>query len=601
VFDQVASLNPPDQHSPPPGYTPPLLFSKMLEERDVMVAMRDGVKLCIDIYRPDAPGAFPVLVSIAAHNKEFNTPEYARAALNSQPAWSRVWMGGAEAGDSDFLTSRGYVHVVGNTRGSGKSQGGGDAHWDYHDIIEWAALQPWCDGNVGMIGLSAFAGPQFEAAALHPPHLRAIFAYGAPTWQKFRDIYPGGVLHPFIYLLDALTVTHQNRGAPGPLPPALEKKWQEAMANPDFVMYPNIYNILTMKGQIFPGLFAALIDPFETEESMQEAEKRLESVTIPTYTGASFSAYTYKRQLQGCQQAFQSISAPKKFMLSGPAQIERPFHSFHDEVLRWFDHWLKGKDTGVMKEPPVKVWVTGENKWRFAEDWPIPHTRWTRLYLHSWERLRSEAFTPGARDASQAPDAFLQMPPTQTDTIQRLRYMTEPLSEDLLVIGPMALTLYASIDDDDTNWIVIVKDLGPDVSVRTAREGEMRVPGDLHERELSRGWLKASHRALDPRRSKPWKPWHSLTREAWSPVVPGEINEYAIEILSTANLFRKGHRVCVDITSLDLPTGPAGATSVEYVPYHICRSRTVVHKVYHNEKYPSHLLLPVIPEGQTAA
>jgi hypothetical protein len=162
------------------------------------------------------------------------------------------------------------------------------------------------------------------------------------------------------------------------------------------------------------------------------------------------------------------------------------------------------------------------------------------------------------------------------------------------VVGPVSLTLYASIDQPDTNWIVILKDVGPDVFVQTAREGETEVPPKLPEREVTRGWLKASHRALDPKRSKPWKPWHLLTREAQKPVTPREINEYKIEILSTANLFRKGHRICLDITSLDLPTGTALATNVEYIPYHICGSKTVLHKIYHNEKYPSHLLLPII-------
>ena len=114
------------------------------------------------------------------------------------------------------------------------------------------------------------------------------------------------------------------------------------------------------------------------------------------------------------------------------------------------------------------------------------------------------------------------------------------------------LNLFAAIDQDDTNWIIILKDVGPDPSVRTAREGEREIPADLAERELTRGWLKASNRALDPERSKPWKPWHKLTREAQRKVTPGKIEEYAIEIFATANLFRKGHRICVEITSLDL-------------------------------------------------
>jgi len=131
--------------------------------------------------------------------------------------------------------------------------------------------------------------------------------------------------------------------------------------------------------------------------------------------------------------------------------------------------------------------------------------------------------------------------------------------------------------------------------VRTVREGERELPKDLPERELTRGWLKASHRALDPKRSKLWKPWHPLTREAAKLVVPDEVNEYAIEILATANLFKKDHRIALDITSLDLPTGITGATDAEYVPYHICSSRTTVHRIFHDARRPSHLLLPVIP------
>jgi predicted acyl esterase len=117
----------------------------------------------------------------------------------------------------------------------------------------------------------------------------------------------------------------------------------------------------------------------------------------------------------------------------------------------------------------------------------------------------------------------------------------------------------------------------------------------LPERELTRGWLKASHRAVDPTRSLPGRPWHPLTRAAQKKVVPGEINEYAIEIMATANCFKAGHRICVEITCLDVATGVGGASNVEYIPYHICSSSTVLHHVYHDPQHPSHLLLPVIP------
>jgi len=164
------------------------------------------------------------------------------------------------------------------------------------------------------------------------------------------------------------------------------------------------------------------------------------------------------------------------------------------------------------------------------------------------------------------------------------------------VVGPIALTLHAAIDQDDTNWIVVLKDVGPDVSVRTARDGERDVPDGLPERELTRGWLKASYRALDHKRSKPGAPFHRMTRDAIAPVVPGEVVEYQILILATANQFKAGHRICLDITSMDAPNGTGAMTGVEYIPYHVCSSKTVTHRIYRDAERPSHLLLPIIPQ-----
>jgi putative CocE/NonD family hydrolase len=565
-----------------------------------MVSMRDGIHLAIDIYRPDAEGKFPALLSIAVYNKDLQGPNMSEV-LSPQPAWSVLWTGWLEAGDTEFWVSRGYVHVVANPRGVGKSEDGPGGEMDYYDLIEWIAQQPWCDGNVGMIGISGFARSQWQAAIQQPPHLKAIFPYDPGEAYWFRDWFPGAVIHVFHYLIEIGSVVHRSIGRPKPLPPEKELLWKEAMSNPDYKMYPWIYNVLSMKGQLCPVLFNVLINPFDTEEAVEETEKRFEKIKVPVYTGSGWYAYTYKEHLQGAQHWYTGIKAPKKLIFTGPAHLERPYHQLHGEMLRWFDYWLKGMDTGIMKEPPIKIWVMGANKWYYAKEWPLEDTQWTKFYLHSWGRLRTEPFRQSSREDSEDPEVFVQMPPTRTRTIAKLRYMTDPLPEDMLVIGPSALYLYASIDQEDTNWIVILKDVGPDVSVRTAREGEKEIPQNLQERELTRGWLKASHRALDPKRSKPWKPWHPLTREAWKPVKPGEIEIYAIEILSTANLFRKDHRICLEITSLDLPTGCSGLTNVEYIPYHICSSKATVHKIYHNEKYPSYILLPVIPEPKNWA
>jgi uncharacterized protein len=138
----------------------------------------------------------------------------------------------------------------------------------------------------------------------------------------------------------------------------------------------------------------------------------------------------------------------------------------------------------------------------------------------------------------------------------------------------------------------VLKDVGP--TYRFARE--RNVPSSLPERELTPGWLKASYRALDERRSRPWEPFHKLTRDAIAPVKPEEVVEYRIRILATANQFKAGHQIRFGITSMDVPTGTGAMTNVEYIPYHVCRSRTVTHQIYRDAERPSHLLLPIVPE-----
>ena len=392
------------------------------------------------------------------------------------------------------------------------------------------------------------------------------------------------------------STVHEHRDIPGELPPEQEALFAAAMANPDFKMYANLYNILTQKGQRTFIMYASMVAPWEPDGTAEAAEETFKKIKIPFYTGSGAYAYTYKLHWLGAQHYFQNVKAPRKLIFTGPAHLERPFHEYHDEIIRWYDHWLKGIDNGIMDEPPVRYWLMGANEWRTATDWPLPDTEWRTLYLGDWERLTLNSPPPAGEvgRAAVEPDVFTQMPLKKTMKIERLRYMTVPLAQDLTVAGPISLILYAAIDKTDTNWIVVLKDVGPDISVVTARPGERTVPENLPERELTRGWLKASYRAIDPTRSKTGEPFHKLTRDSIKPVRPGEIVEYQIQILATANQFKAGHRLCLEITSMDAPTGTGAMTDVEYIPYHVCRSETVTHSVYHDAAHPSHLLIPVI-------
>ena len=586
------------EDTPPTSYMRPPDSERMIREIDVEVQMRDGLLLKVDVYRPDMEGRFPALFALGMHPKNIQDPEF-NAGITPQPGWARMWIGHQEAGDPLFFVSRGYAHVVASPRGIGPSPGGGSREWDAYDVIEWIAQQPWCDGQVGGVGIGTFAGEQLAAAKQKPPSLKVIFpfdptgAYVGPNGFS-RDSAPGGVIHMMRYLLEHFSAVHTQRGMPGELDPETDALWQDAMANPDFKMYPPVYNVLAQKGQHMAGFFHHLLDPYDREEAWAATEERLRGIEVPTYIGSGWHAYTYKAHVQGAQHTFPHIRTPKKLLFNGPAHLERPLRALRGEMLRWYDHWLKGIDSGILDEPPVKYFVMGANRWRTAADWPPPEVKYTKLYLSSWERLTPEAPIAGAYDAVQHPDSFVQMPMSQTAKAANLRYYSDPLPDDVTIAGPIVLNLFAGIDQEDTNWIVILKDIGPDNSVRTAKEGEREIPTDLPEREVTRGWLKASMRALDPERSQPHKPWHKLTREARQPIVPGEINEYAIEILATANMFRARHRICIEITALDLPTGTAGMSNIEYIPYHICSAKTVVHHIYRDATRSSHLLLPVV-------
>src|ERR1700726_5237292 len=206
----------------------------MIEQRDLRIRMRDGVHLAIDVYRPDAPGPFPVLYAAALHNKDMQGPDMADV-LPPQPANAPLWFGPIEAGDTRRFIANGYVHVIAQPRGSAKSEGHyGHEDTDHYDLIEWITQQPWSDGKGGMVGISGYAGEQWRAAAQGHPALKAIFSYDGGSADGgmlgFRDFYPGGVLHTFPYLLDVFSTVHESRASPGKLPPEEETLFSAAMA-----------------------------------------------------------------------------------------------------------------------------------------------------------------------------------------------------------------------------------------------------------------------------------------------------------------------------------------------------------------------------------
>ncbi|MDP2917718.1 MAG: CocE/NonD family hydrolase, partial [Dehalococcoidia bacterium] len=234
-------------------------------------------------------------------------------------------------------------------------------------------------------------------------------------------------------------------------------------------------------------------------------------------------------------------------------------------------HWLKGIDTGIMNEPPIKILVQGINKWRYENEWPLARTKWTRFYLR--ENLSLSESPPVA---DERPDSFSNKPGLRPrEEVPAIKYTTAPLTKDLEITGPSALYLHASLSTDDADWMVEIRD----------------VDSSGAEKLVSMGWLKASHREIDESRSKPYQPFHPHTRSV--PVEPGKVYEYPIDIRDTSMVFRAGHRLELVIKGQDAPW--EGKEYFRDVFWHLPRTTETLHTIYHSAQYASYLLLPVIP------
>lgn len=546
----------------------------VLVERDIMVPTRDGTKIALDIYRPDSPGKFPALLAMSPYGKDtqaFDTPP--------QPFGKSIFEASIEAGDPYYFARRGYVYAIGDVRGTGKSEGEYEGLYSHYegedgaDVVEWLAEQPWCDGGVGLSGICYFAGIQLHIAAQQPPHLKAIC-----PWEIFGDNiythgpYEGGVLNIFFYGL--YTGTHPARVGYAPRnvvsamskytpPKELEQLVEKAKANPDLRQYPYLYHLLCYPQKnplLFDFMLNPLDGPFWKERSFAY---RLDKIKVPTYIGGPFFSFFSLPQAH----VWNTVKVPKKMFLYSHMGT-RPWKANHDEVLRWFDYWLKGMDTGIMEEPPIRYYVTGADRWRTASEYPLENTVWTKFYLNSLGQL-----TPEPELYNDAPDCFVQQPLFVSEERAKVVYVTPPLPKDMQVTGSPVITFYAAIDQEDTNFRI-----------------DVREEGSTAPLPLAQGWLKASHRAIDEQASTPWELAHDHTRAV--PVKPGEIYEYKVQLRPLSYLFRAGSRIRLEISSIDVPTDP----ETYDLMWHVCNAVPTLHKIYRDAEHPSYLVLPVIPE-----
>jgi predicted acyl esterase len=418
-----------------------------------------------------------------------------------------------------------------------------------------------------MFGVSYFAWIQLLVAALKPPHLKAIFCPWGST-DFYRDIfYRGGIFAykwPLGWSQTSLTYA-RCRPANYSKEKLGAEDYREAVAalldSDDVRAAPELVQVLeNPEAGVNPFVVDLALHPHH-DEFWEERTVDYSKIEVPAYIGADWGSYGI--HLPAAFRSWEKLDVPKKMIIGPPIYLDRPLYQLQHEAVRWFDQWVRGSDTKIMNEPPVRVFVMNTNQWKEADDWPLPETKFTPFYLHEDGLLSEREHWP-----YEGSDSFEDSPWMRGS----LQYATPPLVEDTEVIGPIMLKLYAATTETDVNWIISLLDID--------REG--------NERQLTKGWLKGSHRKLDLEQSKPWEPIH--THRHSEPLAPGEVYEFDIKLVPTGNLFKAGSRIglrirCVD----DEPTNPLELIATGSLP----RAAVSRVTVFHNADHPSYLLLPI--------
>jgi uncharacterized protein len=499
-----------------------------------MVAMRDGIKLATDIYLPEGAGPWPVILMRTPYNK------------GPLGLTNKQW------------TGNGYAFVVQDCRGRFKSEGKYlpfmNDHLDGYDTVEWAAKQKWSNGKIGMIGASAMGIAANQASITAPPHLVAMYVQVAPASAYQQAIYTGGIFRKEM-------------------------------------------NELWLRGQGALDVLETTFKHYTDDGYLNIREGRLhwENVRVPVYnSGGWYDIFSQGNidNFVGLQNRGGGMAAGNQKLLMGPwahgkvEDVSYPKAAPDPKAaLRWFDHWLKGIDNGIMDEPPVKYYVMGDttdakapgNEWRTATAWPVPAVN-TSFFLHPNGKL-SQAMVGDEKSASNyrydpanpVPTIGGQLlfgkkgPMDQRPIGERkdvLKFATAQLESPVEVTGQVIVELWAESDCPDTDWMAKLVDVYPDGTERIVLDSALRA----RFRE-------------------------GFDREVF--MKKGEIYKFKIDLWSTSLVFNKGHRIAVHLTSSNDPrfdpnpnTGKPLRADKE--------TRVATNTIHHSRPYPSRILLPVV-------
>jgi predicted acyl esterase len=546
----------------------------MIVEKDVKIPLRDGGYLYADIFRPDTLAEkFPAIANITVYNKDklWIPPSDLEEEANPYMNW--------EAANPMWWVPRGYACVRIDSRGTGKSPGRCEPSsyqesLDFYDCIEWLAKQEWCSGNLGTLGISYHAACQWRLANLNPPSLKAIIPWEGRADQYRDQAYHGGIFS--MGFLGNWINQHMARHLLG----------RTRKYNPD---------------SFSPDMLWQYLSHDLDSEWWRMCSARWGQIKVPVYTVGNWGGWGL--HLRGNTEAYLCAASTHKKLRIHTGDHFRPFHSNEGKVdqLRFFDYWLKGVQNGIMDEPPIKLEIrTGGSKkpyaFRFENEWPLARTQWTKMYF-SIEKERSP-------DESHAEGRLV---PDQIAVTHKISYsgsnpnkagigsgssapgigrsgvsfVTEPMVKDTEITGPLMANLWVSSTAEDMDVMVTLRNIDPEGKevFELGQQGQPVV--------LTKGWLRASHRKLDPNKSLPYRPYHTHNERLWlEPNVPVECQ---IEIISTCIVLKKGHQLRVDIHAQD------SAGSGNFTHFHADYNEEAVHTFHSGGTMNSYILLPIIP------
>ncbi|UCB46832.1 MAG: CocE/NonD family hydrolase [Spirochaetota bacterium] len=478
-------------------------------EKNVLITLHDGVHLAADLYMPQGQNRSPVLISYYPYHKD----DIIGASLDYSCRYFAV---------------NGYAHLIVDFRGLGNSEG---KAWEMNDprenidgacIVEWAAHQPWCDGNVGMWGISYGGITSLQTASERPPHLKAIVPIFTP-YNIYHDlIFPGGCLN----CLGAFGDWGSRMVAMNIMPPGYQDQqgrwyriWKERLENIEHQMFP-------WQGHIaFDEYWQAKVIP-------------IEKINIPTFVIGGW------RDLfpQAMIRIYEKLSVPKKLFMGpwmhNPMDVapQDPW-DYHLELKRWWDYWLKNEKNSIMKEPPVTIYVQGVKQWRHELEWPIARTKLQNLFLSHAGILKDRPEQKAGCDIYTTDPTVgitaglwdpvsrgIGMPLDQgRDDLRSLIYTTKLLSEDIEITGSPETNLFIAMEDaEEVNLVVKLNDVGP--------KGDSTL--------ITTGWLKGSH---------------YQSHEQPEPLRKGQIYKFHIPLWPTSYLVPKGHRLRLSVSCSDFP------------------------------------------------